>query len=76
MKNLRDSFQKMTLAIIMLFSSIYAIAQDSTGSVINTTTTTKTTEEWYSNPLYLIIGGVILIIIIALIARGNGSRRD
>lgn len=77
MKNLNflnQSFQKLTLMLVMLMSSIYAIAQDTGADVVKTTTTSTTTEEWYTNPLYLIIGGVVLVIIIALIARGNGNK--
>lgn len=76
MKNLNfltNSFQKITLMVVMLLSTMYAFAQETADEIVSTTTTT-TTEEWYTNPLYLVIGGVVLIIIIALITRGNGRK--
>lgn len=70
---IKRKLEKLTLLVIMFFSSAFAFAQDATKTIdVNTsTTTTTTTEEWYTNPLYWVIGALLLIALIAVVARGN-----
>lgn len=70
---LQTKFEKISLLLVMLFCSVFAVAQDA-NTAVTTTTTKTTTEEWYTNPLYLVIGAILFIILIAAIARGNKSR--
>ena len=69
-KFMRSKMDKVMLLMVMLFTSITAIAQEA-NTVTTTTKEVTTTEEWYANPLYLIIGAVLFIILIAIIVRGN-----
>lgn len=68
------NMEKTALLFVMLFSSVYSIAQTATNEVTTTGTTTTTTEEWYANPLYIAIGAILLIGLVALIARGGRNR--
>ena len=67
------NIEKIALLAVMFFSSIVALAQNSTPSVDVTTNTTSTTttEEWFTNPLYWVVGALLLIILIAVVARGG-----
>lgn len=57
-----------------MLTTVYAIAQDSTTSTVNTSTSTATSETtWYAEPWVWIVGAVVLLVIILLATRGNSS---
>lgn len=73
--NFSRNLERVALLVIMFFSSVLAIAQNTAPANVDVTTTesttTTTSEEWVSNPLYWVIGALVLIAIIAMVARGN-----
>jgi len=63
-------------ALLLMMTSAFVWAQDSTGSstTVTTTETTTTTTEWYTQPWVWIAGGAVFIIILVALLRGNSSK--
>jgi len=74
---------KVPLCAMMLLTSLYAIAQDNSGSSQTTTTHSSTTTGpadtvtvWYAAPWVWVVGIVVLLLILVAIFSGKKNSKN
>jgi len=80
-KNTRNIRYFMTVLMMSLLGTVYAVAQDSSSTVTkNTSASTSSAtapdpSAWYMQPWAWVAGGVLVLIILIVLLRGSGNKR-
>lgn len=74
--NISKFVTRLYLALLSLFVSVSAFAQENGVQVDVTRTETTSATNWYANPWAWIVGAAIFILLFAAILRGGSSRSD
>lgn len=68
---IKQTSAKWSLALLAIFASTFAFAQDSTSTSVTNVSTSTTETTWYMQPWAWVVGGIILLLIIVMLAKGN-----
>ena len=73
MKPTISFIQRLFLAVVAAFISVFAIAQEG-GGTVDVNITKK--DNFWASPWVWVIGGAVFVLLLAAILRGGGSKRD
>ncbi len=74
MKMINNWAARVVTTLLLLFSSVFAFAQDKGADIDVDINKGGGGSTWYTSPIVWIIGGALFILLLVALLRGNNSR--